>query len=532
MKAFYKLLVMLLVVSMLATSLASCDINSMLGKGDSSSDTDADDNNGGNNDADGDNNTDTGNNDANTDNGNTDNGNTDDENTDNGNGDNADEGNTDNGGDNTDEEEDKTDEPALSPFVDYASTLKFNPNSGRNYIETTVKTYVDGDTTHFNVPKTISSTGVLKARYLGVNTPESTGQIEEWGKMASRFTKTKLQSATSIIVESNDDKWNPDSTGDRYLVWVWYKTADMTDYKNLNVELLQSGLSRASSFSDTCYADICLKVFNQAVEHKLYVFSNEKDDEFYYGDAVTVTLKDLKLNVTDYANTRVAFEGVVVREYDNTTIYVEEYDEETGVYFGMQVYYGYNLNFFGKDILKVGNRVRIAGSLQYYETGGTWQVCDIKYDPYDPESADNIKKIETGHTAAYPEMDVDTLLNGKLTFEETKVDEDGNETVKETVLDYGYVVLHSTAIFKNLTIKSVYTTKEGDSKGAMTITCQDANGNKFTIRTIVLVDSATQNQVTADFFPVGSNIDVRGIVDFYDGTYQLKLLSIKDVTFN
>ena len=70
----------------------------------------------------------------------------------------------------------------LGELVDYVATLKFNPNSGRAYTEATVKTFVDGDTTHFNVPSSIASGGVLKARYLGINTPESTGQIEPWGK--------------------------------------------------------------------------------------------------------------------------------------------------------------------------------------------------------------------------------------------------------------------------------------------------------------------------------------------------------------
>ena len=152
----------------------------------------------------------------------------------------------------------------LAPFVDYASTVKVDPNSGRAYAEVTVKTYVDGDTTHFNISHSTFDRSVLKARYLAVNTPESTGQIEPWGKKASNYTKEALSKATSIIVESNDEKWNPDSTGDRFLVWVWYKTAEDTDYRNLNLELLQTGLGRSSKMSDTCYADLCVKIFSQA----------------------------------------------------------------------------------------------------------------------------------------------------------------------------------------------------------------------------------------------------------------------------
>jgi hypothetical protein len=66
----------------------------------------------------------------------------------------------------------KTDEATTS--------VKLNRDSGTKQVEVTVKQYVDGDTTHFNVPSSAGlGTDVLKARYLAVNTPESTGKIEE-----------------------------------------------------------------------------------------------------------------------------------------------------------------------------------------------------------------------------------------------------------------------------------------------------------------------------------------------------------------
>ena len=197
----------------------------------------------------------------------------------------------------------------------------------------------------------------------------------------------------------------------------------------------------------------------------------------------------------------------------------------------MQVYYGYNLVKQGKDILKIGNRVRVAGSVQYYEAGGTWQISDIKYDPFEPNSLENITKISSGHTASYTELDVETLLSGKLTFEVTETDGEGNETLTDKELDYGYVVLHSTASLKNLTVKDVYTTQQGSSKGAMSITCEDEKGNTIVVRTVVLIDVENECQVTEDYFPVGSVIDVKGVVDYFDGDYQIKLLSFKDVTF-
>ena len=423
-------------------------------------------------------------------------------------------------------------ETNLPPLVDYVADFKFNPDSGRKYIETTVKYFIDGDTTHFNVPDSIYETGILKARYLAVDTPESTGQIEPWGKRAAAFTRTKLEGAESIIIESNDGNWNHDSTGERFLVWVWYKTEGASDYRNLNVELLQEGLAKGTGLLEICYSDICKKVQSQAELHELYVYSKAKDDDFYDGDAIPMTLKELKMNISAYENMRVAIEGVVARKYDDTTVYVEEYDEETGAYFGIQAYYGYNLNSLGVAILEVGNRVRIAGSVQYYENGGTWQITDIKYDPYNKESSENIKKISSGHSAAYPELDAATILSGKLNFEVTEKDENGEEKLVDKEFDYGYIAMHSTARLKNLTIKSVYTTKTGGSKGAMSITCEDENGTTIVVRTIVLIDLETKETVTDERFPTGAVIDVKGVIDFFDGEYQLKLYSMKDVTFH
>ena len=109
-------------------------------------------------------------------------------------------------------------------FVDYASQLKFNPDSGKKWAYVTVKSYIDGDTTHFFIDKDEISEGFIKARYLGINTPESTGVVEPWGKKASNYTKTQLKKAESIkngiIVESDTDGWDLDSTGGRYLLWI------------------------------------------------------------------------------------------------------------------------------------------------------------------------------------------------------------------------------------------------------------------------------------------------------------------------
>ena len=63
-------------------------------------------------------------------------------------------------------------------YTDYVGQLKLDERSSTLKQTVTVKTYVDGDTTHFFVPESVAENGVLKARYLAVNTPESTGKVE------------------------------------------------------------------------------------------------------------------------------------------------------------------------------------------------------------------------------------------------------------------------------------------------------------------------------------------------------------------
>ncbi len=403
--------------------------------------------------------------------------------------------------------------------VDYVEELKLDMGSSTLKQEVTVKTFVDGDTTHFNVPTTFDESGVLKARYIAINTPESTGKIEEWGKAAASFTREKLENAVSIIVESDDNNWNIDSTGGRYLVWVWYKSAGDSEYRNLNLEILQNGLCIASSTSNNRYGDICMNALNQAKAQKLKIHSGEKDPDFYYGDAHELSLVELRTNIDEYLNQKVAFEGVITLN-DNASVYIEEYDPDTNMYYGISVYYGYGLSGGGLEVLSVGNRARIVGTVQYYEAGGTYQVSGLQYRQMKPDDPSNIQKISDGHSPAYVNVDVDTLLNGKINIEL----EDGTKT-----FDYAYIAMNTSVTLEDLKVKDIYTTDDPNSSslGAMTLTCE-RDGVEITVRTAVLRDESG-SLITADAYE-GKTIDVRGIVDYFDGRYQIKVLSKNDIT--
>ena len=188
------------------------------------------------------------------------------------------------------ESESESDEGDSVEFIDYVGQLKLDMTSSTLKQEVTVKSFIDGDTTHFYVPTSLMGTGVIKARYLAINTPESTGKIEEWGKAASAFTKSKLSSAESIIIESDTEVLNADSTGDRYLLWIWYKPYGSDSYRNLNLEILQNGLAIASNSANNRYGELCMAAIAQAKASKLHVYSGEQDPDFYYGEAQVVTL--------------------------------------------------------------------------------------------------------------------------------------------------------------------------------------------------------------------------------------------------
>jgi len=417
-------------------------------------------------------------------------------------------------------------EEALAPFVDYVDQLKLDMSSPTKKAEVTVKQHIDGDTTHFYIDKTEMERGIIKARYLAINTPESTGQIEEWGKAASNFTKEKLSNATSIIVECEGAKWEPDSTGDRYLVWVWYKPSEDADYRNLNLEILQNGLAIANKSTNSLYGDICMQAIAQATAYKLYVFSGEKDPDFYYGGAIELNIKELRSNPTAYSNKRVAFEGIITRN-DGESVYVEEFDEITDMYHGISVYYGFKNLGPGADVLLPGNRVRIVGSIQYYEAGGTWQVTDLNYDMLDPTNPSNIQKLGDGYSPAYTEVSIETFFDSKISVTLVTEGEDGEEveTIKE--LPYAELALNTTVTMKNLKVVSTYTTQNGgDNDGAISITCQ-VDGRNIVVRTAVLKD-ADGKLVTSEAFE-GKTLDVKGIITYFDGSYQIKLLSMKDV---
>lgn len=406
-------------------------------------------------------------------------------------------------------------------FVDYAAQLKLEMSTGTAKEEVTVRTHIDGDTVHFNVSKSTVSNGILKARFLGVNTPESTGKIEEWGKAASNFTREKLANADSIYIESDSSKWEADSTGGRYLAWIWYRTRGETDYRLLNLELLQQGLAVPYGIGGHIYTEYLEKASKQAQDFKLNIYSGEKDPDFYYGDAIVLTLEALRLDImsetSSYAGNKVAVEGVVTYNTSGM-VYLQDYNEEQGRYYGMAIYYGFGANNELLKVLKIGNRVRLVGSLQKYEAGNTWQISGLQADSYaDPNDTNYSTILSTGSEIVY------TTLTGEQFASNTTITvDDEDQTVKFAELAMGTCVR-----IENLKVTRTYSNPDSDTE-EITITCQAPDGTTISIRTEELYDEKW-NVVTKDFFE-GKTITVQGNVDKFGETYQVKVDLFEKIT--
>ena len=106
------------------------------------------------------------------------------------------------------------------------------------------------------------------------------------------------------------------------------------------------------------------------------------------------------------------------------------------------------------------------------------------------------------------------------------------ETLVEEEFKYGDLAHYSTATVLNLTVQSVYMTNNGgDSDGALTITCKTQDGITIDVRTASKLAKPDGSDLVKADFPAGTVISVRGVIDSFNGSYQIKVFSYTDITF-
>ena len=153
---------------------------------------------------------------------------------------------------------------------------------------------VDGDTAHF---VDNSSGKRFTARFLCINTPESTGRIEPWGKEASKFVADILSNAAVIVLEAEKIGFPAelDTTGGRYLAYVWYKTSAEAKFRLLNLEIVEQCYSNFTGVAgDSKYGEDFDLAARKSYDTKRRKFG-EADPNFDYSNEVKeITIAELR----------------------------------------------------------------------------------------------------------------------------------------------------------------------------------------------------------------------------------------------
>lgn len=251
--------------------------------------------------------------------------------------------------------------------------------------EATLNKCSDGDTVSFILK---NSGKFVNIRFYCVDTPESTGSVEKWGKAASNFTKEILESATEIVLESPTVPAQVDSYGSRYLSFVWYKNAEHSSWMNLNIQLIENGYSKNKALMSDPYYSKFKDAEAFAKKKPLRVWDDKADDPLYSDEAIEVTINEILTNTEQYYNdenssgSKVRIEGYiknVVISSTGTYTYqaCEIVDGEEKV---INIYTGYSSAAVNSNTaIKVGNKYSLTGTLQKYN--GQLQISGITYVP-------------------------------------------------------------------------------------------------------------------------------------------------------
>ncbi|MGD9605555.1 MAG: thermonuclease family protein [Bacilli bacterium] len=362
--------------------------------------------------------------------------------------------------------------------------------------EVTLLRVVDGDTAHF-----LNDDGdTIKIRFLNINTPESTGIIAPWGKKASSYTKSKLLNASEIVLESEviNQAAQLDSTGGRYLGYVWYRPTADADLRLLNLEIVEQCFSYFTGDPGTKYGTTFNEAFLEAYATNLRVFG-ETDPDFSYSATVNeITIAELRNNYSSYSTgSRLKMTVRVVRMIGNS-LFVEDLEptlnEDTGLSTKAGIFL-YHSFVSGLGNYRPGYIISFECQASDDETYGAQLV--------NPKSLRTVSK-----TSEYTIAEVDSEITNLQPFE-------------------GFVV-------RVLGFKVTRIGKESDT-GAFTIYGTMPNGAELMVR----VDADASPKLPSDFPQIGSRYDVIGGVSKYVNAYenntvyyQLKLGNLTEETFN
>ena len=306
---------------------------------------------------------------------------------------------------------------------------RFAGNVGEQYDHigyVQLRSCTDGDTANFTQNDYRDEQNALitiKTRFLGVNTPESTAKVQPWGKKASLWCKHVLESAqadaeahstsgnkvSNIVLinhpKNEDGTGGPfeekDSSGGRWLAFIWYRPTYESDWRLLNLELVEQAYSRNYLFDedDVCnYKGVFEKAdkWNEKCGYRVY---GELDPDYDYEETpYEYSIWYIKhhydeLGITDAGKSGkqlivtallVGMQGdnMILRDLYLDHEQVEANDTE---YSGIYAYVGFNANlgnYIGNAHEQMGgDRSGIGLVVRFYcratQYGGNYQLTDV-----------------------------------------------------------------------------------------------------------------------------------------------------------
>ena len=351
---------------------------------------------------------------------------------------------------------------------------------------------VDGDTAHF---VDNSSGKRFTARFLCINTPESTGRIEPWGKEASKFVADILSNAAVIVLEAEKIGFPAelDTTGGRYLAYVWYKTSAEAKFRLLNLEIVEQCYSNFTGVAgDSKYGEDFDLAAPKSYDTKRRKFG-EADPNFDYSNEVKeITIAELRNNFNEYSSgTKLKITARIMRMIGDN-LYVEDlsetWNETRKVYetAGIYMFSGYGS---GLAVLNIGGVISFECQCVDNDTYGKQLTNPSKVKVVESTSEYNIKEFS------------------------------GKETIDIASYE-GFVISIQEYIVTNV--------NKPDEEGAFTIYGKTSSGQSINIR----IDGAVYPKPKASSIEIGATYSVIGGVSRFNQTFQIMIGNQKNQGLN
>ena len=222
--------------------------------------------------------------------------------------------------------------------------------------EVTLDRCIDGDTTYF----TYGGIRPFSVRYLGIDTRESTAQVQPWGFAASDYNCELLTAADTIVLEMDASAGRTDNYG-RYLAYVW------ADGKLVNLQMVEQAFAPAVGTGGLKYGDDLFAAQTHAKLTGLKIWG--ETDPSFIGDPLDVTMEELLENPENYRDRFLNVEGTITAR-DGGDFY---FGDDSGSIF---VFTQDQISSIIADEFTVGSSL-ILNDVYLTDRSGEWQLTNF-----------------------------------------------------------------------------------------------------------------------------------------------------------